>query len=1008
MVGANLVGSVLAKLAELKRTTFGPTRLPRANGRLRRANHQATETFEPRVVMSAAPLADQIAVVRDGHTWYLPPAATGSGVAETRGYGLPGDQFLTGDWNGDGAQDLVVVRPNSEGGLTWLIDLGADNIPDVQHKYGLAGDTAVLGDWNGDGTDDPGVVRNNPAGNRLDWYLDTSRVEYANPTPRAYGLLSEGHRPIIGDWDGNGRDDLGVYKNGADGLVNWLLDTNGDKFADITRGYGLVSQSHQPIVGDWNGDGRDDLGVTFKNGAGLTWLLDTNGDKFADITKSYGFATDRPVVVNRTNSVSGHDVDDQMSEAVALGTLVNPQTLNGVISFSTDVDMFKFTATAGQTIHFDIDTIENGPPGLGSYLRIFNAQGNELAANNDRVAPGDPPPPVIGPHNPDGFDAYIPYTFTRSGTYFVAVSNWQNRGYNPVSGADALGTDSRWLTGAYSLVVTASAGDDRFEENDSLAAAANLGRLTTTQTFALSLQDGIDWFRFEIGGGGAAASTITAQFRHALGDVDIELYDSTGNLVRLSNGITDRETISMDRLARGTYFLKVFGFNGATNPDYSLTINPPGTTPIADQKLYLNFDGASLSNAELERWSHDQWLLSTDDLDPEGDGIEVRPFLEGQRLNGQREAIISQIVSMVQRDLNPYGIQVLRHRGDAIDGRGVTTIFVGANPGLGHIAADIDYGNDNRTDIAFVTNEDWGTASRTATALADTVLHEAGHTFGLHHVNTNVNGRIYEESMGFRYSEDNPANWVKDTAFLDRTFAPIPGHGPTSQNSHQTMLRNFGIAQQVAQGKLATVSFVDQGVVEVIGSASADQISVNRLGNSLELNVNGQKYALDSSIQSVIVRTNGDTKDRVSNSVGNAIRLVKDSTVQTATASASLKVTRQNSAQWAGFDLPEESPDHRHATTPSHSETVHRHDVLPQTKVAPHEHRQNSMDDRMAHLATVRDEGRSEAIVKSSESRNVQADRNTAQESSALELSVATRTHHLRDEVFSDLRSLFA
>lgn len=964
----------------------------------------ALESLEPRAVMSAAPLMDHIAVVRDGHQWILPAEGTGSGTQEIRGYGLPGDQFLSGDWNGDGAQDLVVVRPNAEGGLTWLVDLGTDNRVDVQHKYGLAGDTAFLGDWNGDGIDDLGVVRPNRAIGLLDWYLDTSRVEYANPTPRQFGLTSRNHIPVVGDWNGDGRDDLGAVEAGTAGLLNWYLDTNGDKFADITREYGLVAAKHSPVVGDWNGDGRDDLGVTFKNTNNrLTWLLDTSGDKFADITKNYGFATDRPIVVNVTNSVTGHDRDDQMSEALALGPFSGTRTNTqaGAISFSTDVDMFSFTVTAGQTVHFDIDTITNGPPGLGSYLRIFDAQGRELAANNDRLAPGDPPPST-GPSNPDGFDSYIPYTFTSGGTYYVGVSNWQHRTYNPGTGADALGTDPNWLTGAYSLVITAQAGDDRYEENDSISAAANLGVLTTNQTYALSLRDGIDWFRFEISSGGTAASTITTQFQHALGDVDLELYDSRGNLVRVSDGVSDSETISMDRLARGTYFLKVFGYNGATNPDYTLTINPPGSSTIADKKLYLNFDGASLSNAELTQWSRGNWLLSVDDIDPEGDGIQIQPFLQGESLNGQREAIISQIVSMVQRDLNPYGIQVLRHRGDAIDGRGVTTIFVGANEFDAHFATDIDYGNDNPTDIAFVTNEDWGTAGRTAIALADVVLHEAGHTFGLHHVETAVNGRVYEESMGFRYSEDNPDNWVKDTAFLDRTFAPYLDHGPTSQNSHQTMLSNFGMSQSIVQSKLATVSFAAPGVVEIIGSASADRVNVQRHGNSLELIVNGQKYALDSSIQTVIVQTNGDTKDRVSNTVSNAVRLVNVSSRSSQTELASIKSVRENASQWAGFDLPEESLDHRNVETPSHSETAHDHDILPQPKAVSHQRRQDTIDEQFSHLATARDAGRSEVIVKSSENRNV------AQESNTLELSAAKRTHQMRDEVFSDLRSLFA
>ena len=85
----------------------------RASRRKPRQARLAIEALEQRVLMTASPgpLADHVGVVRDGHTWYLSPEATGTGTQETRGYGLPNDQFLTGDWNGDGAQDLVAVRP---------------------------------------------------------------------------------------------------------------------------------------------------------------------------------------------------------------------------------------------------------------------------------------------------------------------------------------------------------------------------------------------------------------------------------------------------------------------------------------------------------------------------------------------------------------------------------------------------------------------------------------------------------------------------------------------------------------------------------------------------------------------------------------------------------------------------------------------------------------------------------------------------------------------------------
>ncbi len=81
------------------------------------------------------------------------------------------------------------------------------------------------------------------------------------------------------------------------------------------------------------------------------------------------------------------------------------------ISVDTDVDMYRITVAKGQTVDIDIDTPFNGPGGLGSYLRLFNSSGQQLASNNDGAAPGE---------TRVGFDSFLRYRFTNAGTYFVA------------------------------------------------------------------------------------------------------------------------------------------------------------------------------------------------------------------------------------------------------------------------------------------------------------------------------------------------------------------------------------------------------------------------------------------------------------------------------------------------------------------------------------------------------------------------------------------------------------
>src|SRR5215468_230916 len=116
------------------------------------------EALEAREVPSVSPMVDNVGVVRDGHTWFLDSAGDGLYAEQIRGFGLPGDQFLAADWNGDGKDDLIAIRPTADGRQMWYVDLNGDDRPDIIQPYGLRGDMAIAGDWNGDGKDDPGVA----------------------------------------------------------------------------------------------------------------------------------------------------------------------------------------------------------------------------------------------------------------------------------------------------------------------------------------------------------------------------------------------------------------------------------------------------------------------------------------------------------------------------------------------------------------------------------------------------------------------------------------------------------------------------------------------------------------------------------------------------------------------------------------------------------------------------------------------------------------------------------
>lgn len=90
-----------------------------------------------------------------------------------------------------------------------------------------------------------------------------------------------------------------------------------------------------------------------------------------------------------------------------------------------------------------------------------------------------------------------------------------------------------------------------------------------------------DFYKFTLERSGTAASHVSIAFKQWAGDLDMDLYDASGNRITYARSVTDDETISLQGLAAGTYFVKVYGDEGCTN-GYSLTVNLPAKPNFSD------------------------------------------------------------------------------------------------------------------------------------------------------------------------------------------------------------------------------------------------------------------------------------------------------------------------------------------------------------------------------------------------------------------------------------------
>jgi len=130
------------------------------------------------------------------------------------------------------------------------------------------------------------------------------------------------------------------------------------------------------------------------------------------------------------------------------------------------------------------------------------------------------------------------------------------------------------------LMAASRLADDAYENNDAMTEARSLGNLAAVTTIKnLVMADKADWYSFNVADSLTAA--VNLEFSHASGDLDLKIFTASGKQVGASISRTDAESVSLKGLRAGTYYIQVFGKNGAQNPNYAMFVNPGVATPPA-------------------------------------------------------------------------------------------------------------------------------------------------------------------------------------------------------------------------------------------------------------------------------------------------------------------------------------------------------------------------------------------------------------------------------------------
>jgi hypothetical protein len=191
-----------------------------------------------------------------------------------------------GDWqsNPRGAADPHVQDAFAMPGVSPLLDPELKALDVIGYDRAVAAHGDKLGDFDGDGSTEIGVYRRSTG----DWWILTSDSGYTSWFTKNWGLSTD--IPVTGDFDGDGKTDIAVYRPSSGDW--WILTSSSGFTSYFTRSWGLSTDI--PVTGDFDGDGKSDMAV-YRPSTGDWWILTSGSGYTRFFTRTWGLSTDIPV-----------------------------------------------------------------------------------------------------------------------------------------------------------------------------------------------------------------------------------------------------------------------------------------------------------------------------------------------------------------------------------------------------------------------------------------------------------------------------------------------------------------------------------------------------------------------------------------------------------------------------------------------------------------------------------------------------------------------------------------
>ena len=185
---------------------------------------------------------------------------------------------IAGDWSASGHDEIGLARaengvwvfyaaiPPSGGPAAWIAAFGGTNTQ------------PLAGRWIRGKRDGIGVM--------TDGHFHLKRDVFSGFADENVALGEPGDTPLVGDWNGDGVDELAVVHGST---FTFLDGARGNH----TRQFSFGHDGDVPVAGDWNGDGIETVGVFH---AGTFELTNRSAPPFDDITRMPTNITDPAAV----------------------------------------------------------------------------------------------------------------------------------------------------------------------------------------------------------------------------------------------------------------------------------------------------------------------------------------------------------------------------------------------------------------------------------------------------------------------------------------------------------------------------------------------------------------------------------------------------------------------------------------------------------------------------------------------------------------------------------------